>query len=102
MRAATSCKKEENEKGKEEASSSAPKGVGKGAPKRKVDRKDDRFSKKLSVMPGEKQTKKPSPTKPSRGTGKGLMTSTGPVIQGPRRLLMHKGYVVEMVESIIK
>ena len=34
--------------------------------------------------------------------GKGLMTLTGPVTQGTRHLLMHKGYVVEMVESIIK
>ena len=34
--------------------------------------------------------------------GKGLMTSTGLVTQGTRHLLMHKGYVVEMVESIIK
>ena len=34
--------------------------------------------------------------------GKGLMTSMSPVTQGIRHLLTHKGYVVEMVESIIK
>ena len=30
------------------------------------------------------------------------MTSTGPITKGTCRLLMHKGYIVEMVESIIK
>ena len=30
------------------------------------------------------------------------MTSMGPVTEGNRRLLTHKGYTVEMVESIIK
>ena len=39
---ATTCKKEEKEKGKEGASSSAPKVVEKGAPKRKTKGKDDR------------------------------------------------------------
>ena len=96
MRATTARKKVE--KGKEGVLSSAPKVVEKGAPKRKVDRP----SKKASVTLGEKQLKKPSPPKPSHGTGKGLMTSLGPVTQGDRRLLTHKGYVVEMVELIIK
>ena len=104
MRATATRKKEEEnrEKGKEGTSSSAPKAVGKGAPKTKADEKDDRPSKKLSVTPREKQPKRPSPPKSSHGTGKGLMTSTGPVPQGTRCLLTHKGYAVEMVESIIK
>ena len=93
---------EKREKGKEGVSSSAPKAVGNGAPKRKAIGKDNRPSKKPSVTPGEKQPKKPSPPKPSHETGKGLMTSMGPVTQGTRRLLTHKGYAVEMVESIIK
>ena len=81
MRAAATLKKEEEnrEKGKEETSSSAPKAVGKGAPKRKADGKDDRPSKKLLVTPREKQPKRPLPPKLSHGTSKGLMTSTGPV-----------------------
>ena len=100
MRAATARKKVE--KGKEGVSSSASKVIEKGASKRKADGKDDRPSKKASVTLGEKQLKKPSPPKPSHGTGKGLMTSLGPVTQGDRRFLTHKGYAVEMVELIIK
>lgn len=98
------CKKEEGkkEKGKEGASLSAPKAIGKGAPKRKNYRKDYCLSKKPSVTPREKQPKKPSPPKLSHGAGKGLMTSLGLVTQGTRRLLTHKGYAVEMVKSIIK
>ena len=34
--------------------------------------------------------------------GKGMMTSTGPVIEGPRRLLTHKDYAVEEMQSLIK
>ena len=74
----------------------------KGAPKRKADGKDDHPSKKPSVTPREKQLKKPSPPNPSHGTGKGLMTLTGSITQRPRLFLMHKGYTVETVESIIK
>ena len=90
------------EKGKEGASSSALKVVGKGPPKRKADGKDDRPSKKVSITLGEKHPKKPSHPKPGHGVGKGLMTSSGPVTEGARLLLTHKGYAVEMVESIIK
>jgi len=68
------------EKGKEGESSSAPKVVGKGAPKRKADWKDDYPSKKVLVTPGEKQPKKLSPPKPSHGAGKSLMTSSGLII----------------------
>ena len=48
VRAVAVHKKEvEKAKGKEGASSSAPKAVGKGAPKRKADRKDKIFPSKL-------------------------------------------------------
>jgi len=57
------CKKEEEkkEKGKEGVSSLALKVIGKRAPKRKTDGKDDCPSKKALVTPEEKQPKKPSP-----------------------------------------
>ena len=102
MRAVATCRKEEEKKmkGKEGASLLAPKVVGKGAPKRKADGKDDHLSKKVTVTPGD--PKKPSP-KPSHGVGKGLMTLSGPVTQEPnRRLLTHKEYAVKVIKSIIK
>ena len=105
MRATVARKKKEDEnktKG-EGASLSAPKATRKGAPKRKADRKDDHPPKKASITPGDKLPKNPSPPKPSHGAGKGLMTTSGPVTQGPdRHLLTHKDYVVEVIESIIK
>ena len=64
VRVATTRKKVE--KGKEGASSSTPKVVGKGVPKRKADRKDDHPSKKASITPGEKHPKKPWPPKAMR------------------------------------
>ena len=104
MRTAAARRKEEEKKAKgEEASLLAPKATGNGAPKRKADRKDNRPPKKASVTPGDKLPKKPSPPKPSHGVGKGLMTTLGPVTQGlDCRLLTHKDYVVEVMESIIK
>ena len=74
---AAGCRKEEEKKakGKEGASSSTLKVVGKGAPKRKVDGKDNRPPKRMSVTLGEKLPKKPLPPKPSHGAGKGLMTT---------------------------
>ena len=69
--------------------------------KRKADRKDNRPSKKVSSTPGEELPKKPLP--PKHGTGKGLMTTSSPVIKEiDRRLLTHKEYAVEMMESIIE
>ena len=65
VRVAAACKKEENAKGKEGASSSAPKAVNKGATKRKGDSKDDCPSKKVSITLGEK----PPRSLPSRSTG---------------------------------
>ena len=101
VRATATCKKEmkKMEKGMEGASSLAPMVVGKGVPKRKADGKDECPSRKPSVTLREK---KPSPPKPSHEAGKGLMTSKSPVTQGTRRLLTHKGYTIEIVESIIK
>ena len=93
-------KKEENKMG-EGASSSAPKVFGRGAHKRKNDGKDDRPPKKPSV--GDKSLEKPTPPKVGHRVGKGLMTSLGPVNQGPHcRLLTHKNYATEMVGSIIR
>ena len=104
MRATTGRKKEEEKvKGKDGASSSAPMAVGKGVPKKEADGKDNHPSKKVIVTPGDKLPKKPLPPKPSHGVGKRLMTTSGPVSQGPdHRLLSHKDYAVEMIESIIK
>ena len=100
VRVVATCKKEE-EKTKVGESSSAPKVVDKEASKRKNDRKEDHQSKKAFVIPAEKIPKKPSPLK--HGGGKGLMTTPGPVTQdSEHRLLIHKDYAVEMLESIIK
>ena len=77
---ATRRKEEEKKaKGKEGASSLAPKAVRKGAPKGKADGKDNHPSKKVTVTPGDKLPKKPSPPKPSHGVGKGLLTTSGPI-----------------------
>ena len=102
MRAAAACKKEEEKaKGKEGVSSSTPRAASKGSVKRKADGKDDPPSKKVVVTPGDVPSKRSSP-KSSHGVGKGVMTSSGPIIEGPRCLLTHKDYVVEEVEPLIK
>ena len=77
--AAQQRKKEENKVKRDGASSSAPKAIGKGAHKRKVDGKDDRPPKKPSVIIGDKSLKKSTPPKTSHDVGKGLMTSSGPI-----------------------
>ena len=105
VRAAVARTKEEEKraKGKEGASLSAPKAIGKGPPKRKVGGKDSRPPKKVSLTPGVKLPKKLSPPKPSHGADKGLMTMSGPITQGlDCRLLTHKYYAVEVIETIIK
>ena len=101
MRVVTARKKEEERKAKEGASSLAPKAVAKGLAKRKDDEKDDRPSKNAAVTLGDEHLKK-SPPKSSWGVGKGVITSSGPVIEGPHRLLTHKDYAIEGVESLIK
>ena len=80
---------------------STPKTVAKPA-KRKPDGSDGRPSKKAAVTPGDSAPKEKSPLKPSHGAGKGVMTSLGPVNEGPCRLLTHKDYAVGEVESFIK
>ena len=46
---------------------------------------------------------KPSPPQPKNRAGKGLMTTSGLVFQdSDLRLLTHKDYALEMVESIIR
>ena len=102
VRAAVARKKEEEKaKGKEGVSSSTPHSAFKGSVKRKADGKNDPPSKKVAVSPGDVPSKKSSP-KSSHGAGKGVMTSSDPVIEGPRCLLTHKDYAVEGVESLIK
>ena len=103
MRATTARRKEEKEKGKEGLSSSAPKVVGKGVPKRKADGKDNRPPKKVSAAPEDKLPKKSLPPKPSHGADKGLMTTSGPITQGSvLRLRAYKEHTVEVIKSIIK
>ena len=67
--------------------------VFKGSAKRKVDREDDRPPKKVVISLGDAHPKKSTP-KPGHGASKWMMTSTGPVIEGPRHLFTHKDYVV--------
>ena len=64
VKAAVAHKKEEEKKakGKEGASSSAPKAVSKGSAKRKVDGKDDHPLKKAIVTPRDTHPKKKSPS----------------------------------------
>ena len=84
VRAAMAHKKEEERKVKEKegVSSSVPKTVAKVS-KRKPDENDDCPSKKVAVTLGDMPPKKKSPLKSSRGTGRGVVTSSGPVIKGP-------------------
>ena len=102
VRATTARKKEKERKAKETkgVSSSAPKTISKVL-KRKPDGRDNRPSKKVAVTPKDVPPKK-SPLKSSQGAGKGVMTSSSPVIEGPHCLLTHKDYAVEEVESFIK
>jgi len=102
VRAAAARKKEEkNMKETEGGPSSAPKTVSKVS-KRKPDGKDNRPTKKAAVTLGDVPPKRKSPLKSSQGVGKGVMTSSDPVIEGPRCLLTHKDYAVKEVGSFIK
>ena len=102
IRAAAACQKEER-RAKEVGGEASlnPKTVTKAA-KRKLNGGDDRPSKKAAVTPRDGAIKEKSPLKPSHGAGKGVMTSFGPVSEGPCRLLTHKDYAVREVESLIK
>ena len=102
IRAAVARKKEERlAKGTEEGNLSVPKSVSKVS-KRKTDGDDDRLFKKATVTPGDTSPKGKSSLKPSHGAGKGVMTSSGPVLKGPCSLLTHKGYAVGEVGSFVK
>ena len=102
IRAAATRKKEERlMKGAEEGDSSAPKTVSK-ASKRKADEDGARPSEKTITIPGDASPKGNSALKPSHGAGKGAMTSSGPVHEGPSCLLTHKAYAVGEVGSFVK
>ena len=102
IRAAIARKKEERlAKGTEEGNLSVPKSVSKVS-KRKPDGDDDRPSKRTVVTPGDASPKGKSSLKPSHGAGKGVMTSSGLVIEVPCCLLTHKGYAIEEVGSFVK
>ena len=88
-------------KGTKEGNSSVPKSVSKVS-KRKTDGDDDRPFKKAAVTPGDASPKGKSSLKPSHGAGKGVMTSSSPVLEGPCCLLTHKGYAVREVGSFVK
>ena len=88
-------------KGMEEGNSLVPKSASK-ASKRKTDGDDARPSKKAAVTPGDASPKGKSSLKPSHNAGKGVMTSSSPVLEGPCYLLTHKGYAVGEVSSFVK
>ena len=102
IRAAVAHKKEERlTKGVEEGDSSAPKTVSK-APKRKADRDGACPSKKTVTILGDTSPKGKSTLKLSHGAGKGRMTSSGPIPEGPSCLLTYKAYAVREVGSFVK
>ena len=102
IRAVAACKKEERlAKGREEGNSSIPNSVSKVS-KRKIDGDDDRPSKKAAVTPGDTSPKEKSSLKPSHGASKGVMTSSGPILEGLCCLMTHKEYVVGEVGSFVK
>ena len=80
---------------------SAPKTVSKIS-KRKADGEGSRPSKKTVTIPGDTSPKGKSALKPSHGAGKGAMTSSGPVSEGPSCLLTHKAYAIVEVGSFVK
>ena len=102
IRAAAARKKKERlAKGTEEGDSSAPKSVSK-ALKRKADGDGTHPSKKTVIIPSDASPKGKSALKPSHGAGKGVMTSSSPVPEGPSCLLTHKAYAVGEVGSFVK
>ena len=102
IREAAARKKEERlTKGAKEGDSSAPKTVNK-ASKRKAVGDGVCPSKKTVTIPGNASPKEKSALKPSHGAGKGAMTSSGPVLEGPSCLLTHKAYAVGEVGSFMK
>ena len=100
-RAAARKKEERLTKGAKKGDSSAPKTVSK-ASKRKADEDVTRPSKKTVTILDDGSPKGKSALKPSHGVGKGAMTSSGPVPEGPSCLLTHKAYAVREVGSFVK
>ena len=102
IRGAAALKKEERlTKGAEKGDSSAPKTVSK-ASKRKADEDVTCPSKKTVTIPDDDSPKGKSAFKPSHGAGKGTMTSSSPVPEGPSCLLTYKAYAVGEVGSFVK
>ena len=103
IRATAARKKEEARlaKGTKDGNSSVPKSVSKVS-KRKPDGDDNSLSKRTVVTLGDASPKGKSSLKPSHGAGKGIMTSSSPVIEGPYCLLTHKNYTVGEVGSFVK
>ena len=102
IRAVAARKKEERlAKGTEERNSSVPKSVSKVS-KRKPDEDEERPSKRIAITPGDASSKGKPYLKPSHGAGKRVMTSSGPILEGPCSLLTHKGYTVGEVGSFVK
>ena len=102
IRAAVAHKKKERlVKGTEEGNSSVPKSVSKVS-KRKPDGDEERPSKQIAITPGDASPKGKPSLKPSHGAGKGVMTSSGPILEGPCSLLTHKAYTVREVSSFVK
>ena len=102
IKAAAAHKKEEKlTKGENDGDLLAPKTVSK-ASKRKADGDGTRPSKKTVTIPGDTSLKGKSALKPSHGAGKGAMTSSGPVPEGPSCLLTHKAYAIREVGSFVK
>ena len=102
IKATAARKKEERlAKGTNEGNSSVPKSVSKVF-KRKSDGDDDRSPKQTAITSGDASPKGKSSLKPSHGAGKGVMTSSGPVLEGPCSFLTHKGYAIGEVGSFVK
>ena len=102
IRDAVARKKEERlTKGAEEGDSSAPKTVNKTS-KGKANGDGARPSKKTITITGDASPKGKSALKPSHGAGNGVMTSSGPVPEGPSCLLTHKAYAVGKVGFFVK
>ena len=88
-------------KGMKEGNSSIPKSVSKVS-KRKIDGNDDHQSKKAAVTLGDASPKGKSSLKPSHGAGKGVMTSSSPILETSCCLLTNKGYAVGEVGLFVK
>ncbi|XP_065634362.1 uncharacterized protein LOC136069584 [Quercus suber] len=96
IKAAAARQREEKKAKGEATSTSAPRTVAKGSQKRKTDGVVIRPPKRPAVTPVK------SPPTSGHGAGKGVMTSSGPVLQGPQSLLMHKDFAVEAIQALIK